>query len=166
MSRKSSFTEALAESVLEHVAEGKSIRSWARVPGRPSNASVTRWALADPDGFGRLLQDAFRIRDHGWAEELVEISDEPVHDMPGAQRQRLRLDTRKWIISRHLPHDYGDRLHLSGQHLGSNVTVTVTLPAKSGGAPLLDGVAQELLEDQTEDGTEGEPQIINLAVSL
>lgn len=55
------------------------------------------------------------------ADELLEIADAPVGttDMGGTDsgavaKQRLQVDTRKWILSKLAPKKYGDRLELAG----------------------------------------------------
>ena len=45
------------------------------------------------------------------ADELLEIADRGSEDW---QRDRLRVDTRKWLLARALPKRYGDRVTLSG----------------------------------------------------
>jgi hypothetical protein len=47
-----------------------------------------------------------------WSEEIVELADEPVapNDNAAVQRARLRVDTRKWLMSKLAPRKYGDRV--------------------------------------------------------
>jgi hypothetical protein len=44
------------------------------------------------------------------ADELVEISDRKAADAAAVNRDRLRVDTRKWLLSKALPKIYGDKL--------------------------------------------------------
>ena len=55
------------------------------------------------------------------ANELLEIADTPVGSTEGGstdsgavQKQRLQVDTRKWLLSKLAPKKYGDKLELSG----------------------------------------------------
>jgi hypothetical protein len=50
------------------------------------------------------------------AEELVGLSDEVANcaDNATVQAQRLRIDTRRWVLSKLRPERYGDRLQLTG----------------------------------------------------
>ena len=43
------------------------------------------------------------------ADDLVKIADGP----GDANRNRLRVDTRKWLLSKALPKIYGDRLEVN-----------------------------------------------------
>ena len=110
--RPSTYRREWADSVLEWVASGKSMRSCCESePGRPSKTSIIRWRLADIDGFGKLFREARLAGAETWADELVEIADESVgEDMAGVQAQKLRVDVRKWLLARLHPEDYGERL--------------------------------------------------------
>ena len=65
-----------------------------------------------------LLSNAIKFTPNGGAirvgarkiDNLVEISDGKSRD---SQRDRLRVDTRKWILAKMLPKIYGDRLNLN-----------------------------------------------------
>lgn len=55
------------------------------------------------------------------AQEAIEIADEPVPmtekgglDSAAVQKQRLQVDTRKWLLSKLAPKKYGEKLELSG----------------------------------------------------
>lgn len=60
---------------------------------------------------------------HAWAEDIVHIADESRHDTVETEtgehadnewiaRSRLRVDTRKWLLSKLLPKQYGEKLAL------------------------------------------------------
>jgi predicted DNA-binding protein (UPF0251 family) len=55
------------------------------------------------------------------AQEIADIADEPVIltpdgklDSAAVQKQRLQIDTRKWLLSKLAPKKYGERLELAG----------------------------------------------------
>lgn len=55
------------------------------------------------------------------ASETMQIADAPVAltasgatDTGAVQKQRLQVDTRKWLLSKLAPKKYGDKLELSG----------------------------------------------------
>lgn len=55
------------------------------------------------------------------AEDIIEISDAPVGstdngatDSGAVQKQKLQVDSRKWLLSKLAPKKYGDKLELSG----------------------------------------------------
>lgn len=55
------------------------------------------------------------------AQDLLEIADAPVGstdsgstDSGAVQKQKLQIDTRKWLLSKLAPKKYGEKLELSG----------------------------------------------------
>jgi hypothetical protein len=63
------------------------------------------------DGFaGRYTQARERLMDT-WAEELVRIADDPNLE---PNDRRVRVDTRKWLMSKLAYRRYGDKLVHSG----------------------------------------------------
>jgi hypothetical protein len=55
------------------------------------------------------------------ANEIIEIADEPVGstdsgatDSGAVQKQRLQVDTRKWLLSKLAPKKWGDRVAIAG----------------------------------------------------
>lgn len=58
-----------------------------------------------------------RAREIGYlklADELLDIADEPVETAQDAARNRLRVDTRKWILARALPKIFGEKVSVGG----------------------------------------------------
>ncbi len=125
--RKGIYTEALADRICTRLAEGESLRAICADAKMPDKATVFRW-LAD----GRYL--AFRERyayareaqmDH-FADEILEIADsasrdvaigadgKPRFDLQHIQRAKLRIDTRKWLMTKLAPKKYGDKLDVGG----------------------------------------------------
>ena len=70
---------------------------------------VLDWQLQDPE-FARRYAHARRAQLATWAEDIVEIAD----GEGDPQRDRLRVDARKWILAKMLPHVYGDRVTVQG----------------------------------------------------
>ena len=107
--------------------------------GRDVSAqSVRRWFLEDrkpegseddPDVEGFAAQYArarVGLMDR-WAEQVVEIPDEsPPSEYNHA---RLRVDARKWLLSKLRPEQYGDHLQLAGPGgVPLDIRATVYLP--------------------------------------
>lgn len=128
MARPSTFTQKLADSICERIAEGESLRTICATPDMPSRMSVFRW-LADEnraafrDQYARAREEQADF----YAESIVEIADEceieasykgeeVVLDVSSSAiaRNRLRVDARKWYASKLAPKKYGDKLELGG----------------------------------------------------
>lgn len=89
--------------------------SWA-----PSESTVRGWGREDSD-FAAQYARARAVGYEKLADELLEISDDSSSDTisteqgerPNSEwisRSRLRVDTRKWLLSKMLPKVYGDKL--------------------------------------------------------
>lgn len=108
----------------------------------PHESTVRAWALDDFQGFSTQYARAREIGYHGMADEMVEIADEVRFDTIRGQdgepdrpntewitRSRLRVDTRKWLLSKALPKVYGDKLEVGGPG-GGPIVVTWQQPSE------------------------------------
>jgi hypothetical protein len=130
MARPSIFTPELGTSICERIAAGESLRAICRDEEMPSSSSVFSWLLdAEKKSFLEQYEAARAIQAELMFEELVEIADNSEHDeleresgnggtyyVPNTeyiQRSRLRVDTRKWYLSKVLPKKFGEKLDLT-----------------------------------------------------
>ncbi len=137
--RPSIYTQDLADSVCEHLSLGKSLRSVCREEGMPSIAVVFKW-IRDKEGFKEQYARAKQEGVEAMAEDIMEISDDGSNDWmernfgettawvenkESVQRSRLRIDTRKWLMSKIVPKKYGDKMdHTSdGKEIKGNVII-------------------------------------------
>ena len=129
--RKSEYTQEIADEICRKLADGESLRSVCRSEGMPPESTVRLWALDDREGFAAQYTRAREIGYHSMADELLEIADDATNDWmerngeesegwqlngEHVQRSRIRLDTRKWMLSKVLPKVYGDKHEI--QHSG------------------------------------------------
>ncbi len=125
------FTPALFTTICDRISRGDSLREVCRDPEMPHKSTVLRWLHEKPE-----LRDQYvRARDdllEYWASDILEIADDGTLDtMPGlnkygdevmipnhanVQRDRLRIDSRKWLLSKLAARKYGDRLEV--EHSG------------------------------------------------
>ncbi len=107
--RAPTYTKALAKRICERLAAGESLLSICRDPKIPvTDMAVRKWETQDYHGFRSEYAEA---RDKGLdvlAEDTLGIADGD----GDVQRDRLRVDTRKWYVSKLAPKRYGDRLAL------------------------------------------------------
>lgn len=140
--RPSIFTLELAAQICQRIAEGESLREVCRDESMPSTSTVMRWAR-DNEVFREQYAKAREDLLEHWAEEIMEIADDGSNDWiqrnekdnPGyasngehINRSRLRVDTRKWLLSKLAAKKYGDRVsaELSGPNGGPIQTEEVT----------------------------------------
>ena len=130
---KSLYTQALADAICERLEAGDSLRKACEAVPGTDHATVLRWAK-DETCIGFANQYA-RARESGYqllADQILEISDDSSGDTidtehgPKANaefvaRSRLRVDSRKWMLSKMLPKLYGDKIETTLQ-VGDTVT--------------------------------------------
>lgn len=113
------YTEEVAERVLKLMASGLGLATIHREHGGPPPQTVRDWATDDVAGFGGRYARALLLRMHHMGDEIVELADDETLD---PNSRRVRVDARKWVMSKLAPATYGDKL----QHEHSG---TVTLSA-------------------------------------
>lgn len=124
--RPSLYTRELTTIICERMTEGETLREICRTEGFPTEGTVRNWAREDRDGFAARFNQALEFRTEMWVDEILEIADDGTNDWAARQakdgtidrvldhdhiaRSRLRVDTRKWIMSKLKPGLYGDKL--------------------------------------------------------
>ena len=111
------YSEALAETICEHVAAGKTMRALDAMPDMPCSTTVLKWQQKIP-GFKQAMDLARELSADQLADDAVHIADTE----KDAQRARIMADVRKWIAGCRAPRKYGQRMDL-------NVTNTVDFRA-------------------------------------
>jgi hypothetical protein len=107
--------------------ELKSLRQSCKAVGVATSTFIL-WTQTDED----LSEQYAKARDaliDGIADDIMDISDLPPPikadgslDSAGVAHQRLRVDTRKWLLSKLAPKRYGERIEVDG-----NMTVSPVL---------------------------------------
>ncbi len=108
--RPSLLTEKLTANIMARLSNGESMRTVCRDPKMPSMDTMWRWIRENRD-FSERYARAKQESSDAMAEDIMDIADEPT-DKEGIQRNRLRVDTRKWLMSKHKPKKYGDFLKI------------------------------------------------------
>lgn len=127
--RPVTYTRDVADVICDRLADGMTLREICRGDGMPPESTVRMWATDDRDGFAARYARARELGYQAMADELMEIADDGTNDWMKRQmqdgstgdvenhealaRSRLRVDTRKWMLSKVLPKVYGDKLDLS-----------------------------------------------------
>ncbi|SDV49205.1 terminase small subunit-like protein [Chitinasiproducens palmae] len=138
--RPSKYTEAIVDEICMRMADGESLRRICRDEGMPAASTVLLWR-SERSGFAERYARAREAQAQLLFDEILEIADNTSNDtvpkvdkegneygeMPNAEwiaRSRLRVDARKWYLSKVLPKVYGDKLELAGDK-ESPLTVVV-----------------------------------------
>lgn len=123
--RPSSYSEQKAAAICERIANGQCIREIAAAEDMPAMSTIFRWLAAYPS-FREQYARSKEAQIEFLAEEMLSISDDATNDWmertgndgstswvtngEHIQRSRLRIDTRKWLLSKLAPKKYGDRV--------------------------------------------------------
>jgi len=140
MARPSTYTEELADQICARIAEGESMRSIARDESMPAMSTLFLWLRTHTE-FSEQYAKAKEESAAAWFEDIVDIADNQVGtpvttsvvdeegnetvsvleldgkpvmeiDASAVNHAKLRVDSRKWALSKLLPKKYGDRLDL------------------------------------------------------
>ncbi|RWL45287.1 MAG: terminase small subunit protein [Mesorhizobium sp.] len=131
MARPTIYSDELANSICEQIAEGKSLRSICLAEDMPAKSSVFAW-LADParDDFRTKYAHAREAQADVLVDEMTDIADDGSNDWmerknsDGAvtgwqengealRRSALRISARQWIAEKLRPKKYGSKVALT-----------------------------------------------------
>lgn len=128
--RISTYTPELAEEICSRLSTGQTLRQICRDEHMPSESTVRGWVVDDRRGFYAQYARARELCIESWADEIVEIAEngdndwmtretesgriEKQYNGDHIQRSKLRVDSRRWLLSKMKPEKYGDRLELAG----------------------------------------------------
>jgi len=130
--RPSTYTVELAREICERIAHGEVLNQICRDEHMPARPTVIGWLRAHPEFDAEYIRSREQMMDI-WAEEVVEISEDGTNDWmereiangrvvtvtnaEATARSKLRVDSRKWLLSKLRPETYGDsqRIDLKGK---------------------------------------------------
>jgi hypothetical protein len=128
MGRPSGFSQQLADAICARLAVGDSVREICRDEEMPSISMVFRW-IAEYDSFREQYARAKQAGVEAMAEEIIDIADNGSNDWmerndkdnagwlyngEAARRSQIRIDARKWLLSKLAAKKYGDKLSVGG----------------------------------------------------
>lgn len=109
--RPRKYSKKLAGEICELIASGLSLRKALDKLGKPISENRIREILCIDKEFSTNYALACRRRAEVYAEQILDIADESSDGTgPEQAKARLRVDARKWVVSKMLPKQYGDRL--------------------------------------------------------
>jgi hypothetical protein len=123
--RPTLYTADIAGRILEELSGGRPLAQVCRGPGMPSHATVRQWEKDNREGFAARYKTARDIGYEIMADEIIDIADdtrrdwierrrsdgttEMVPNPANVSRARLRVNARRWLLSKALPRHYGKR---------------------------------------------------------
>jgi hypothetical protein len=152
----SAFSEAIADEILSRLATGETIRAICKTPGMPTTGLITQWLSPTntAPGSQRFREDFPKRYAHAramgldqMAEQTIEIADNLDED-PASRR--VRVDTRKWLLSKLRPDLYGERMAIDK---GTGWDGDLTKLTESQLATLIAGLESRRLEAAAVEAT-------------
>lgn len=113
--RPTGYTPELAAEIIARLAAGESLRKICTDDHMPHESTVRLWATDDREGFSTQYTRARQAQMDALAEDILEIADGEDTDV---NRARLRVDTRKWLMSKIAPKRFGEKV--VNEHVGAN----------------------------------------------
>lgn len=127
--RPTTYTPELAADVCAGLAIGNSLRTVLKADGMPAMSTWFLW-LRNVNGLSEHYVRAKQEAADAMAEDILDIADDGVNDWmednydqgktPGysfmgehVQRSKLRIETRRWLMSKMKPKRYGDKLDVT-----------------------------------------------------
>ncbi len=137
MANNRGYTPELGAEFCRRIIEGRMVRDVCSDPDMPSSRSFYAWLreypeLAEHYAVAKELQcdaiaaDILKIADTADADNVVDEygNIKPNHEW--IARSKLRVDSRKWLLSKMLPKKYGDKIEQTIVGDSANpLTVTV-----------------------------------------
>ena len=114
--------DSIFSEILTDIENGLSLRSSLKNENRPNSETFYKWLDSSEDKAKRYARAAEKRADAIF-EEIKEIADHSEEDhtpFTGSnviQRDRLKIDARKWMLAKMNPKKYGDKTQteLSGE---------------------------------------------------
>jgi hypothetical protein len=147
--RKKNYNRLFIKAIIEVSEEGKSMTS--AIKGKMSTQKFYELLSNDIEKSKQYAR-ATQMRAEKMADETLEIADNFEHDVnkidgivitdhAAINRDRLRVDTRKWLLSKLHPKKYGDKIDMTSDGHPVNQSIQIEIINK----------ASQVKKDDTED---------------
>lgn len=122
MAYKEEDINAVFESIIDKITtEGASLRSVLSQPNMPSSKTFYQWLESDEekrkqytraceDRADLIFDEILDIADENNADVYIDDAGDAKIDGNTVQRSRLKIDARKWMLSKMNPKKYGDKI--------------------------------------------------------
>ncbi|OOS01271.1 terminase small subunit [Canicola haemoglobinophilus] len=105
--RPSSYMQEVADDICMLLSQGESLRKICERPGMPAQSTIYLW-LQENDQFSEQYVRARESQADFLLDEILDIADCATPE--DVQIAKLRVDSRKWYITKVAPKKYGDKV--------------------------------------------------------
>lgn len=136
--RPTVYTPEIAHYICQQLAEGRSLKGICAEPEMPARSTVYDWLDVDGHEFLDKYARARARQADTFLDEIIEIADDSANDVeqmeiaPGVKvdrvnyevinRSKVRIDSRKWFMSKVAPKKYGDSKAIDVTSGGDRIT--------------------------------------------
>jgi len=118
--RPSLYTPELVNTFIARLCTGESVRTICKSEDMPEASTIFKWLTEKPE-FSEQYAKAKELAAEALAEDIFDIADDNAFDYTegddgklrvnndAIQRARLRVDVRKWYLSKIMPKKYGEK---------------------------------------------------------
>lgn len=138
MGRPTKYSKGLVDTICKRLAKGESLLRICRDEEMPSRETVYQWLFdEEKEYFSDNYTKARNAQADVLFDELLDIADDGTNDYMEREsrdgsvfntvdhehiaRSRLRVDTRKWYLSKVLPKKYGEKLDVDHTSKGKQI---------------------------------------------
>lgn len=117
--RPSDYLPEVADDICALIASGESVLKISKRPGMPAQSTIYKW-LSEHEEFSEKYRRARETQADYFADEMIGIADSCIPDAAEVAKAKLRIDARKWYVTKVAPRKYGDKItnELVGQNGG------------------------------------------------
>lgn len=125
----------IINTICDRISKGESLRSVLRSENMPSLSNFFAWIDNNKD-FQNQYARATELRAETIFEDILNISDSTDNDIielpdgskvtnhHAINRDRLRVDSRKWMLAKMMPKKYGEKLDIDHTTKGNEINQT------------------------------------------
>lgn len=119
--RPTKYTQKMADDICHQLSQGFSLRTVCKAENMPHISTIFNW-FRTQKGFVEQYARAKEESADAMAEEILDIADQALGESKTGdakranakvQAMRIRVDTRKWIMSKMKPKKYGDKIDMT-----------------------------------------------------
>jgi hypothetical protein len=130
MGRPSEFSPEVVDAICERMVQGKGLLQICNDDAMPARTTIYRWLESNSDFRTRFNRAREGLMDY-YAEQILQIAFDESGDIileqagdkskavanhAKVQRDRLKVDSLKWIASRLFPRRYGDKMEVLAEN--------------------------------------------------
>jgi|SRR5687767_406597 len=137
--RPTEYTTELAIEFCNRLIRSASVAEVCRADDMPDRSTIFLWKLQNKGGdFLDLYEQAQKVRLEGWADDIVDIGDNPkplwakndkgedyIFTYEDVNRSKLRVDSRKWLLAKLNSKVFGDKVGEDENKGNKPITVNI-----------------------------------------